>query len=221
MAENAGFLSLSLLKKERETVVIKFSLKLQKIAENNNSLHGCWILCMHEIVPMLLLQKYKKLLPGTLWITYLLFRRKQLKSEVVIEPIRCHPTTPLLKVQEVKSPGSSLHFALIYQSWRWNPQTSFGFPSPNLTINRKGWKLSCLVSLDPAEQSHSGDSVYNMTLGKKRTRDLSMGVGGEKSHISKMTVSNPLLSRDKGDLLACTSFCRDTLEGWLVRKIFH
>lgn len=66
MAENAGFLSLSLLKKERETVLIKFSLKLQKVAGNNNGLHGCWILCMHEIFPMLLLQKYKKLLPGTL-----------------------------------------------------------------------------------------------------------------------------------------------------------
>lgn len=66
MAENAGFLSLSFLKKERETVLIKFSQNLQKVAENNNSLHGCWILYMHEIFPVLLLQKYKKLLPGTL-----------------------------------------------------------------------------------------------------------------------------------------------------------
>lgn len=41
MAENAGFLSLSFLKKERETVLIKFSPILQKVAENTNNLHGC------------------------------------------------------------------------------------------------------------------------------------------------------------------------------------
>lgn len=61
MAENAGFLSLSFLKKERETVLITFSPKLQKVAENTNNLHGCWILHVHEIFPMLLLEKYKKL----------------------------------------------------------------------------------------------------------------------------------------------------------------
>lgn len=117
MAENAGFLSSSFLKKERETVLTKFSPNLQKVAQNNNSLRGCWILYMHEIFPMLLLQKYEKLLPGTLWITYLLFRRKQLKSGTATEPVRCHPATPLLKVQEVIRPGEgpSLHFALIYK----------------------------------------------------------------------------------------------------------
>lgn len=47
MAENAGFLSLFLLKKERETVLTKFSPNLEKVAENNNSLHGCWISYIH------------------------------------------------------------------------------------------------------------------------------------------------------------------------------
>lgn len=49
MAENAGFLSLSFLKKERETVLIKFSPNLHKIAENTNNLHGCRILYVNEI----------------------------------------------------------------------------------------------------------------------------------------------------------------------------
>lgn len=80
--------------------------------------------------------------------------------------------------------------------------------------------MSSHVSLDPAEQCHSGDSVCDMTLGKKGTRDLSMGVGGKKSHISKMTVSHQLMPCDKGVLLGFMSFCRDTLVGWLVRKIF-
>lgn len=70
--------------------------------------------------------------------------------------------------------------------------------------------MSSHVFLDPAEQSHSGDSVYDMTLGKKGTRDLSMGVGGKKSHISKMTVTRQLRPCDKGVLLGFTSFCRDT-----------
>jgi len=73
--------------------------------------------------------------------------------------------------------------------------------------------LSSHVSLDPAEQSHSGDSVYDMTLGKKGTRDLSMGVGGKKSHIPKMTASRQLMPCDKGVLLGFTSFCRDALKG--------
>lgn len=81
--------------------------------------------------------------------------------------------------------------------------------------------MSSHVSLDPAEQSHSGDSVYDMTLGKKGTQDLSMGVGGKKSHISKMTASHQLMPRDKGVLLGFMSFCRDTLEDWLVRKSFY
>lgn len=117
MVENASFLSLSLLKKEREAELNKSFPNSPKVAENNNSLHGCWFLYMHEIFPMLLLQTYKKLLPGALWITYLLFRRKQLKSGTATEPVRCHSATPLLKVQEVKSPGEGphLHFALTYK----------------------------------------------------------------------------------------------------------
>lgn len=53
----------------------------------------------------------------TLWITYLQFRRKQLKSGTVTESGRCHPAPPLLKVQDVKSPGEgpSLFFSLIYK----------------------------------------------------------------------------------------------------------
>lgn len=71
--------------------------------------------------------------------------------------------------------------------------------------------MSSHVPLDPAEQSHSGDSVSDMTLGKRGTRDLSMGVGGKKSHISKMTASHQLMPCDKGVLLGLMSFCRDTL----------
>lgn len=62
MAENAGFLSPSFSKKERETVLIKFLTNSQKVAENTNNLHGCWILFVHYIFPVLLLEKCKNLL---------------------------------------------------------------------------------------------------------------------------------------------------------------
>lgn len=59
MAENAGFLSLSFLKKERETVLNKFPPNLQNLAENN-SLHGCLIFYVHVISAVWPLQKHKK-----------------------------------------------------------------------------------------------------------------------------------------------------------------
>jgi len=55
MVENAGFLSLSFLKKEGEAVLNNFSPNSQRVAENNR-LHRCSIFYIHEIFPMLLLQ---------------------------------------------------------------------------------------------------------------------------------------------------------------------
>lgn len=108
MAENAGFLSLSFLKKERETVLIKFSPNLQKVAENTNNLHGCWIFYVHEIFPVLLLEKYKNLLHS---LNHLFaIQNETVKIWDSYRACKVPPcyATPLLKVQDVKSPGEGL-----------------------------------------------------------------------------------------------------------------
>lgn len=74
MAENAGFLSLSFLKKERETVLNKFPPNLQNLAENS-SLHGCLIFYVHVIFAVWPLQKTQEVF-AKVWIACLLFRRK-------------------------------------------------------------------------------------------------------------------------------------------------
>lgn len=216
MAENAGFLTLSFLKKERETVLIKFSPNLQKVAENTNNLHWCWIFSM------LLLEKYKNLLHSLNHIFAI--QKKTVKSGTVTEPVRCHPVTPLLKVQAVKSPGEgpSLHFSLIYKFCLEDEihKHLLFFSSLHLTIYREGQiVISCFPW--PSRAKPQWGLCVRHDPGEKGTQDLSMGVGGKKSHISKMTASHQLMPRDKGVLLGFMSFCRDTLKGWLVGKSFY